>query len=106
MVPKTKRLPPGFKFSNAQSFHTAFFRIKRQKNYRNTFRVGFVISKKIDKRAVKRNRIRRILSSEIDSLYVKQLVGYDILCILTKPVSTDQEALVRNEFKTVIQKGL
>lgn len=75
--------------------------VKVKNTQRGTFRIGFVISKKIDKRATVRNRIRRILSDEIQSMDPKILVGCDILCIVTKPVGENEKAL-REEFAKLL----
>jgi ribonuclease P protein component len=102
MVSKIKRLPPGEQFSQGQTKKGLFLTIKVKKTMRSSFRIGFVISKKIDKRATVRNRIRRILSDEIQKGQQTGLSGYDILCIVTNPRVSENEKTVREEFNNLL----
>jgi len=47
-------------------------------------RFSFVVSKKVDKRAVARNRIRRVLKESIRSVLPKVSNGYDCIFIARK----------------------
>lgn len=103
MVSKIKRLPPGIRLTSARTIRGTSFLLKIQKTHRDIFRIGFVITKKIDKRATRRNRLRRILSSEIEHA---RFSGYDILCILTKPIQQEGEESLRKEFKTLLTENI
>ena len=82
MLPKEYRLKKRSAFNatykSGISFHidgiTAF--CGRIKNNDNPTKIGFVVSKKIHKRAVKRNRIKRIMR-ECVRLYIKSNKNFD-----------------------------
>lgn len=71
--------------------------------YRNSLpfsRFGFVISKKIDKSAVIRNRTKRVMRSCIEEMLPKIENGYDMLFILQKNAVGQK----RNAFCSEIEK--
>lgn len=43
-----------------------------------------IVSKKIDKRAVERNRLKRLIRSCLEDMQIKLKPGYDMLFILRK----------------------
>jgi len=58
---------------------SASFDIKISKNNMNISRFGFVISKKIDKRAVARNSAKRKLSKSIEEIFDRIEIGRDFV---------------------------
>lgn len=60
------------------TLNTPLFSIRIVKNNLPFSRAGFIVSKKVDKRAVMRNRVRRILSSCVEQMYDKISGGYDM----------------------------
>lgn len=74
---KTKRLP-------ASSYKSQTFRLMVARNNLNISRFGFIISKKTAKKAVCRNRIKRVFRSCIEEMQDKVVKGYDMLFILQK----------------------
>ena len=83
MLAKQYRLLASTRLSNPQNISTPFFRIAVKENTLGHNRFGFVVSKKIDKRAVVRNRLKRVLR-EIAGQYVRGEKGQDVLFIVTK----------------------
>lgn len=79
MLKKQYRLPAYTKLINNQAYTTPFFSLKIVRNNLNHNRFGFVIGKKIDKRATVRNRIRRIFRSCIEEMFGQISIGYDML---------------------------
>lgn len=70
-------------------------------------RFGFVISKKIDKRAVVRNRAKRLVRSCVEELFEKLSTGYDMLFIILKNISDQKREMIYNEIESFfITKGL
>ncbi len=84
MLAKKYRLPWGIRFDNNRSFSIPFFITKAKPNRLLFNRFGVIISKKIDKRAVVRNRIKRLIYSIIEELYKNIKPGYDILILTRK----------------------
>lgn len=87
MFRRENRLLPGTGFNNAISFSTLLFVLKTKKNGLALNKFGIVVSKKIDKRAVVRNRIKRIFRSILFDLMQQIISGHDILFI-TRPAIT------------------
>jgi ribonuclease P protein component len=69
---------------NANSYSTPFFSLKVSKNSEEVSRFGFLVSKKIDKRAVVRNRAKRILRGCVERSLSQIKGGYDFLFIARK----------------------
>ena len=84
MLPKELRLKKRVAFNATYktgcSFHkngiTVFCGRIKKDNYSLPTKIGFVVSKKIHKRAVKRNRIKRLMR-ECVRLYIKNLEAFD-----------------------------
>ncbi|MBI4089311.1 MAG: ribonuclease P protein component [Candidatus Levybacteria bacterium] len=81
MFKRENRLARGVKFNNSCNFNTAEFALKEKKNGLLLNRFGIVVSKKIDKRAVVRNRIKRIFRQVLSDLNKNMVPGHDILFI-------------------------
>lgn len=68
-------------------------------------RFGFVISKKVDKRAVVRNRSKRLLRSCIEEV-VGRLVGkYDMLFIINKNLTEKSRDDIMIEVVSVLKSA-
>ncbi len=65
MLPSSYRLPHGKRISSGRTFKHTLFLLKTAPNTEENSRFGIIISKKIDKRAVRRNRMRRLLEQFI-----------------------------------------
>jgi ribonuclease P protein component len=104
MLPKTNRISkkelavatPPFRFTKSD-----YFTIRYRSNQLSTFRCSIIVSKKIDKRAVMRNRLKRRISGALSEIGLDQK-GKDILIYLKKPV----QELSREELKGQLQKVL
>ncbi|OGH24213.1 MAG: ribonuclease P protein component [Candidatus Levybacteria bacterium RIFCSPLOWO2_01_FULL_39_24] len=96
MFKKENRLVPGISFSNSHLISTPQFLLKEKKNGLEINRFGIVVSKKIDKRAVIRNRIKRFFRTTLLNLEKKINVGHDILLIVKKGIigKTKEENLL------------
>lgn len=84
MLPKSNRVPKNVSFEKALFFQTPFFSLRALQNNLSFSRYGFVISKKVSMQAVIRNRIRRQMSSYIESKWQDKLLGWDVLFIVRK----------------------
>ncbi len=81
MLDKKHRLPRDINFSNTKAFSSHAFLIKVEKGQSEFPRFGIVVSKKIDKRAVGRNKIKRQIRSSIEKLLPKINSPGEILII-------------------------
>jgi ribonuclease P protein component len=93
MFSKQYRLPPG-SFSQKPSIAiTSLFSLRYAPNKLLFNRYGFVISKRIDKRATMRNHLKRKLRKILENEGASLKQGYDMLFIIQKPFVEGQEAL-------------
>lgn len=101
MFEKKYRLGEVRNFKAAHAFSCQFFTLRVIKNNLLYNRYGFVVSKKIDKRATVRNRLRRRMSSCIENLVNKMKKGYDMMFIIKQPALE-----IDNNFCSKIQEVL
>lgn len=87
MFKRAYRLGRATKNAYTQSFTHPLFSLRVRKNNIPHNRFGFIVSKRIDKRAVVRNRIKRIFRSCIEDICDKMPVGYDMLFVLKKAIA-------------------
>ena len=102
MFKRKFRLPKGVKFDNNRLISTSFFTIKTKENGLFFNRFSTIVSKKIDKRAVVRNRIKRLISSCIKELCDNLKQGYDMIVI----AKIGAISMGRQEFCREINRGL
>lgn len=77
-------------YKNGKIFGNRDFVLRYIKNGKNTNRLGIVVSKKVSKKAVVRNRIRRQIKSYLHLNSSKLKQGYDMI-ITAKPSCAAQE---------------
>lgn len=75
----------------AESINLPFFTLKTAKNDLLYNRYGFIIPKKIDKRAVVRNRIKRMFHHCLENLLGEVQAGHDMLFFIKKGILDIQE---------------
>jgi ribonuclease P protein component len=86
MLSREHRLPATTKLSRTLYIKTTLFAVKYAKNDLPLSRFAFIVRKATDKRAVVRNRIRRVLRSCIEELQKEIIPGYDMLFFLEKGI--------------------
>lgn len=86
MLPKQYRLPSNARLRNAAFYKTPHFSVKIAKNNLPESRFAFIVRKSVDKRAVVRNRIRRVFRSCIEEMLKDIRVGNDMLFLLEKSI--------------------
>ncbi len=96
MFKRENRLILGTKFNNFRSASTPQFNLKVKKNGMGINRFGIVVSKKVDKRAVVRNKIKRLFREALIELNRNMFTGNDILLIIKKEIisKTKKEELI------------
>jgi ribonuclease P protein component len=67
-------------------------------------RFAIVVSKKVDKRAVVRNRIRRLISSSIEELYNDLKQGKDTMFIVKREAINKSRRDFFKEIKLTLEK--
>lgn len=77
--------------TEASVVHSPIFTLRIAKNNLAYNRYRFVVTKKIDKRAIVRNRIKRRMSSCIEQIIEKSKKGYDFLFYAKKDIITKKQ---------------
>jgi ribonuclease P protein component len=109
MLPKEKRLRDtrDFKrvYQKGSFFGSQIFTMSALPNKRAISRVGVVISKKVEPKAVKRNLLKRRFREAIGALYEKLPAGYDVVVSIKSKAKeadfTDVKAQVAEVFGKV-----
>lgn len=104
MLAKTFRLPAGVAFRSAIRFQSPLFTLSVVDNETDTNRYGFIVSKKIDKRAVVRNRAKRLVRSVIEKEYLTKNAGKDVLFILKPAIKNVTSDEIRGEVVLAMEK--
>ena len=107
MLPREYRLPATTKLSHSRYLKTSLFAVKYAQNEMSVSRFAFVVRKSVDKRAVARNRIRRVFRSCIEQLSEQIISGYDMLFFLEKGIiDVTRDELLGEIGKALSEKGL
>jgi len=78
--------------------------IQVRKNDLGIIRIGYTVSKKVDKSAVKRNRIKRRLRSVVADIISNAVNGYDYIIVGRKITATRPYNILKNDFKWCLKK--
>lgn len=81
---------------------STFFIAKKLSNNLSYSRFGVVISKKVDKRAVARNKIKRDIFKYISSENLYKKKGTDILIIVYPAIKNIDKNILENELKKIL----
>ncbi|OGM98337.1 MAG: ribonuclease P protein component [Candidatus Yanofskybacteria bacterium RIFCSPLOWO2_01_FULL_41_34] len=81
----------------------SFLFIKYKKNELGVPRFGFVVSAKIAKKAVERNKIRRILSGAVGKI-LDDLGGHDVIVFATTKATAVRRKDVAEDFLRILKK--
>lgn len=103
MLKRKYRLGQVKNFKNAYMFGCQFFTFRVVKNNLLYNRFGFVVSKKVDKRATVRNKLKRKISSCIENMVDKIKKGHDMLLVIKKPALEADSSLCL-KIKDVLNK--
>ncbi len=92
MLKKKYRLPSSVRLEKAKTKSFKYFVLKTADNNLLNSRFAFVISKKVDGRAVIRNKIKREMTNYIAKNIEKIVPGKDMIFILKRNVVQASEA--------------
>ncbi len=107
MLQRTFRLPASVRLSQAETISTPYFILKIVSNKLEVNRFGFIVGKKIDKRAVGRNQLKRRFRAGIEAMLDTISNGHDFLFLLKKEAQEQPTKLLFEEIKKVfLKKGL
>lgn len=84
MLKKKYRLARRIYKKHAEALETVLFTLRIARNEFLYSRFGFVISKRVDKRATVRNRVKRRASACIESMFSRIKPGYDMVFIMKR----------------------
>ena len=91
-------------FQKGRSFFTKALGVKVLKNNLKTSRFGIVVSTKISKKAVVRNKVKRQIREVLRSQLDKVKPGYDVV-IITLPAIIDKEYVdIEKDLKSAFKK--
>src|SRR4030042_6194105 len=101
MLSKKNRLSKFTKQGGAKTVSLPFFILKYTKTAGEDLKFAFVISKKIDKRAVVRNKIKRQISKGLEAVLEKVSKGYTFVFIVKKEILTKKQEEITKEIERV-----
>lgn len=104
MFKRENRLAAGVRFNKARNFSISQFTVKIQSNGLLINRFGIVVSKKVDRRAVVRNRIKRIFRTFLSDLNKQMVAGNDILFIIKPEILRKTKEEILSLIKNSLQK--
>lgn len=104
MLKRKYRLLVKTRLINTRIIKSPIFTLKFTKNGLPYNRFGFVISKNVDKRAVERNRIKRLLRSCIEAIFHTIVSGYDMLFIIHPGAKQQKREDISLQLKQILTK--
>ncbi len=102
MLKKIFRLSRVKRSVGEKTIDSPLFKLRFSENGENVPKFAFIISKKIDKSAVIRNKVKRRLASEIEKILKDIKPGYNFVFIVKKEIldrkTNDLENIIKNLF--------
>ena len=105
MLKRSYRLPARTKISGSLHLVGSLFTLRYAKSKEKESRFVFIVSKKVNKSAVIRNRIRRQMSEGVADLLTKIKPGYDFLFTAKKNAQGKTTEEVYKEIESSIKKA-
>lgn len=91
--------------TRAKSFSTPYFNLKVGKNNFQISRFAFVVSKKLDKRAVVRNSLKRKIRGSIEEIFDKIDSGWDFVFYPKEASIRGTRDQIQGEIKNLFEKN-
>ncbi|QQG40734.1 MAG: ribonuclease P protein component [Candidatus Levyibacteriota bacterium] len=104
MLKRKYRLSARSRLQNPSVVHTPFFTMRYIKNNLLYSRFGFIVSKKVDKRAVVRNTVKRKVRLFVENMREKIVSGYDLLFSLKKSAINEDFTSLSNYMENIFRK--
>lgn len=96
------RLPAGIRLINPRTYKTRAFLLKVAANNISRRRFGFIVPKTIDKRAVVRNKIRRMFQTCVRSMIEKVGPGHDMLFVAQREAKETNKEEISIEIQKIL----
>ena len=107
MFKKTLRLVGRMDKTRTSVFHSPMFTLQIAKNNLLYNKYGFVVTKKIDKRAVVRNKIKRKMNVCVEEISKELQSGYDFLFFAKSAIVAKSKEEISLAIKTIfIKEGI
>ena len=103
MLSKEYRLPSHTKLLKPFFFKSSLFTVKYVANNLPSSRFAFIVTKKKEKRAVYRNRIRRVFRSCVEEARLRIVEGYDMLFFLESGIIDKQREELLQELENFLE---
>ncbi len=104
MLKKLYRISAAKRLKNPNVFRSSFFIARFEDSKQGVSRFGFVVRKTIDKRAVVRNRIKRLFRSCIEEELLNIKPGFDMLFFVEKGIIGKTREEICAELKSFLLK--
>lgn len=108
MLPKKNRLSEERDFEELKKAGKIapgrFFGLLKKENGIGVTRFGFIVSTKVSKKAVERNRVKRLLRASCRNLLKEVKEGFDFLLLAKKNLSQASQEQVQEDLKTILEK--
>lgn len=104
MFERKYRLLAKTSFGRAKGLDSPTFRLKILENNLLYNRLGFIVSKKVDKRAVVRNRTKRRFRSCLENMSAKIKTGNDMIFLIKKEAVSKKTSEQCSLIKTMLKK--
>lgn len=104
MLKRVYRLGKTARTARGRVYKGQFFNLRIAKNNLLHNRYAFVVSKKVDKRAVIRNKVKRRLSLCIEKMFHKIKTGYDFVFYVKKEAVSQTPEDLCLDVKTALEK--
>jgi ribonuclease P protein component len=102
MLKRANRLSKIVRGIGGNKYFSPLFQVKVSENNTDKARFGFIVSKKIDKRAVIRNQTKRVLRSAAET-FLNNLKGKDIIIIAKKNLLPKEKEEVVEELSKILK---
>lgn len=104
MLARRYRLPAYIHFPRGNAIVTADYILKVTPNDLPHSRFGFIVRKALEKRATKRNRVRRLLRSCVEELQNHIQPGYDMLFLLKQGIMEKERIQMYEEVQLIFKR--
>ena len=99
------RLPGNVRMTNARTYNTRAFLLKVAANNDSLSRFGFIVPKTVDKRAVVRNKIRRLFQACVGSMIGRMRPGNDMFFIVRPQVKETKPEEMCGVIQALLKQG-